>query len=134
MKFSWEESIEMLNRDKMAKKDIYNLSYHDSKKKYPYIFHSNYQMKMTFEIQQAKRKVKDYYQILGVGKTASNDDIRRAYRKLALKYHPDRSPDTTEKFKDINAAYSVLSDPEKRRQYDHLGVDPDNPHQHAGGG
>ncbi len=66
---------------------------------------------------------KDYYSILGVGKDASIDDIKKAYRELALKYHPDRnkSPDAEEKFKEINEAYAVLSDPEKRKQYDSFG-------------
>ncbi|MGC8586298.1 MAG: molecular chaperone DnaJ [Candidatus Micrarchaeia archaeon] len=66
---------------------------------------------------------KDYYSILGVSKDASIDDIKRAYRELALKYHPDRNknPDAEEKFKEINEAYAVLSDPEKRKQYDMFG-------------
>ncbi|MEM0149941.1 MAG: molecular chaperone DnaJ [Candidatus Micrarchaeaceae archaeon] len=66
---------------------------------------------------------RDYYSILGVDKNASIDDIKKAYRDLALKYHPDRnkSPDAEEKFKEINEAYAVLSDPEKRQQYDAYG-------------
>ncbi|MEM0106952.1 MAG: molecular chaperone DnaJ [Candidatus Micrarchaeaceae archaeon] len=65
----------------------------------------------------------DYYKILGVSKDASQDDIKRAYRELALKYHPDvnKTKDAEEKFKEINEAYAVLSDPEKRRQYDAYG-------------
>lgn len=66
---------------------------------------------------------KDYYEILGVGKNASLDQIKGAFRELALKYHPDRNKhkDSEEKFKEINAAYAVLSDPNKRRQYDAFG-------------
>lgn len=69
--------------------------------------------------------MKDYYQILGVSRDATLEEIKRAYRRLALKYHPDRNPgdkEAEEKFKEINEAYAVLSDPEKRRQYDMLGA------------
>ncbi len=69
----------------------------------------------------------DYYKALGVEKGASLEDIKKAYRKLALKYHPDRNPSdkkrAEEKFKDISEAYAVLSDPEKRKQYDEFGTD-----------
>ncbi len=67
---------------------------------------------------------KDYYRTLGVERKASEEDIKRAYRKLALQYHPDRNPGDTkaeESFKEINEAYQVLSDPAKRARYDQLG-------------
>ncbi len=67
---------------------------------------------------------KDYYKILGVERKASEQEIKRAYRKLALKYHPDRNPNNKQaedKFKEINEAYQVLSDAEKRSRYDQLG-------------
>ena len=68
---------------------------------------------------------KDYYDVLGVQKSASQEEIKKAYRELALKYHPDRNkaPDAEEKFKEINEAYAVLSDPQKRTQYDAYGPD-----------
>ncbi len=69
---------------------------------------------------------KDFYEILGVSKTATQDEIKKAYRKLAIKYHPDRNPDdktAEEKFKEISNAYEVLSDTEKRQRYDQLGHD-----------
>lgn len=67
---------------------------------------------------------KDYYQILGVGKNASQEDIKKSYRKLAKKYHPDKNPNdkiAEEKFKEASEAYSVLSDEKKRMQYDKFG-------------
>jgi curved DNA-binding protein len=67
---------------------------------------------------------RDYYDVLGVSKTATKDDIKSAYRKLARKYHPDVNPgdkSAEEKFKELNEAYEVLSDPEKRKKYDALG-------------
>lgn len=66
---------------------------------------------------------RDYYEILGVSKSASADDIKRAYRKLALKYHPDHngSGENEKKFKELNEAYQVLSNQEKRSQYDQFG-------------
>ena len=66
---------------------------------------------------------KHYYEILGVSRKASQDEIKKAFRKYALKYHPDRnkSSEAQEKFKEINEAYQVLSDPEKRSIYDQYG-------------
>jgi len=67
---------------------------------------------------------KDYYAILGVSKSAQEDEIKKTFRKLALKYHPDRNPGdkaAEEKFKEISEAYEVLSDPEKRKKYDQFG-------------
>src|SRR5439155_12354944 len=69
-------------------------------------------------------KTKDYYKTLGVGRSASDKDIKSAYRKLASKYHPDVNPgdkQAEEKFKEIGEAYEVLSDPEKRKRYDQFG-------------
>ncbi|RQW77612.1 MAG: J domain-containing protein [Geobacter sp.] len=66
----------------------------------------------------------DYYQVLGLNKNASPAEIKRAYRKLAVKYHPDKNPgskDAEERFKEINEAYAVLSDPQKKTQYDQFG-------------
>src|SRR5690606_18389310 len=66
---------------------------------------------------------RDYYEILGVGKNATADELKKAYRKLALEYHPDRnkSKEADAKFKELNAAYEILKDPEKRKVYDQVG-------------
>ena len=67
---------------------------------------------------------RDYYDVLGVSKNATNDELKKAYRKMALKYHPDKNPDdksAEEKFKEAAEAYEVLSDQNKRARYDHFG-------------
>ncbi|KAM7394375.1 hypothetical protein PAMP_021182 [Pampus punctatissimus] len=87
-------------------------------------------------VQRIKR-CKDYYEVLGVNKEANEDELKKAYRKLALKFHPDKNhaPGATEAFKKIGNAYAVLSNPDKRRQYDLTGgEEPSSPgHTHGGG-
>jgi molecular chaperone DnaJ len=74
---------------------------------------------------------RDYYEVLGVAKTATPDDIKKAYRKLAVQFHPDKNPgnkEAEEKFKEISEAYEILSDTDKRQRYDQFG------HAGLGGG
>jgi molecular chaperone DnaJ len=69
---------------------------------------------------------RDYYDILGIARTAAEDEIKKSYRKLAFQYHPDRNPDNPEaeeKFKEASEAYEVLHDADKRRLYDQYGHD-----------
>lgn len=78
-------------------------------------------MRFIWKEEMAKR---DYYEVLGVGKSATPDEIKKAYRKMAIKYHPDKNPgdkDAEEKFKEAAEAYDVLSNPEKRQRYDQFG-------------
>ena len=82
---------------------------------------------------------RDYYEVLGLQKGASDDEIKKAFRKMAMKYHPDKNPgdkEAEEKFKEVNEAYSVLSDADKKSKYDrfgHAGVDPNAGFGSAGG-
>lgn len=90
-----------------------------------------------FNLMGKRMSKRDYYEVLGVGRDVSDDEIKKTYRKLAMKYHPDRNPDnkeSEEKFKEVKEAYEVLSDPEKRaayNQYGHAGI---NPQAGMGGG
>ena len=80
---------------------------------------------------------RDYYEVLGVDKSASEDEIKRAYKKMARKYHPDLNPDNKEaeeKFKEVNEAYEVLSDSDKKARYDQFGFAGVYPNYGAGAG
>ncbi|KAJ8403663.1 hypothetical protein AAFF_G00349890 [Aldrovandia affinis] len=85
---------------------------------------------------QKIKKCKDYYEVLGVTKEANEDELKKAYRKLALKFHPDKNhaPGATEAFKKIGNAYAVLSNPEKRKQYDLTGGEDPVSQGHGHGG
>ena len=80
---------------------------------------------------------RDYYEVLGLQKSASADEIKRAYRQLAKKYHPDMNPGDAEaeqKFKEVNEAYAILSDTDKKAKYDQYGFAGVDPNMGAGGG
>src|SRR5690554_8046726 len=79
---------------------------------------------------------KDYYEVLGVSRDSGDEEIKKAYRRLAREYHPDvnkNDPQAEEKFKEINEAYHVLSDPQKRAAYDQFGHSASEPHFGGGG-
>ena len=87
---------------------------------------------LNMGVEQVSKR--DYYEVLGLGKDASQDEIKKAYRKMARQYHPDvnKAADAEDKFKEVKEAYDVLSDDQKRAQYDQFGhVDPN---QGMGGG
>ena len=82
---------------------------------------------------------RDFYEVLGLAKNASDEEIKKAYRKLAMKYHPDRNPDSKgaeDKFKEVTGAYEILSDPDKKARFDQFGTTEDMPQDpfFSGGG
>ena len=79
---------------------------------------------LVLSLRRAVPAKRDYYEVLGVARDAAHPDIKRAYRKMAMQYHPDRNPgdhEAEERFKECAEAFEVLSDPEKRRLYDQFG-------------
>ena len=80
----------------------------------------------------------DYYSVLGIGKTASTEEVKKAYKKLARRWHPDKNPNNSEeatrRFKEVSEAYEVLGDEERRRNYDGFGSTSDSPGQDFGSG
>src|SRR5262245_23961317 len=81
---------------------------------------------MSSRAAAAPEQMRDYYDVLGVAREASDGDIKKAYRRLAMEHHPDRNPgnpEAEEKFKECSNAYAVLSDPEQRARYDRFGPD-----------
>ena len=94
-------------------------------------------MQVKYRGEHSMAEKRDYYEVLGVPKDADDAALKRAYRKLAKQYHPDANPGdevAAEKFKEASEAYSVLSDPEKRRQYDQFGHAAFGGADGAGGG